>query len=97
MPKYKIYAGLGGGFGGGYYIKTTLETTREWAEEEAYDEACEIYDSYGGTQGLFDREEALEEDPDLNDEELDEMYNEDRENWVDYWVEEETEENREEE
>lgn len=95
MAKYKIYAGLGGGFGGAYYVRTTEETTERYAMEEAFEEACQIYDSYDGTQGLFNREEALEDDPDLCDEELDEMYNEDRENWIDYWVEEETDENRE--
>ena len=95
MPKYKIYAGLNGGFGGANYIRTTKETTEKWAEEEAFEEACEIYDSYGGMHGLFNREDALEENPDLDEEELDEMYNEDRENWIDYWVEEETKENKE--
>lgn len=93
MPKYKIYAGLG--FGGVNYIRTTEETTKEWAETEAFNEACQIYDDLGGMHGLFNREEALEDDPDLCDKELDQMYNEDRENWIDYWVEEETEENRE--
>jgi hypothetical protein len=95
MPKYKIYAGLGGGFGGANYIRTTEETTFKEASNEAYHEACEIYESYSGTHGLFDREEALEEDPDLTDEDLDIMYEEYRESWIQYWIEEETEENRE--
>lgn len=88
---WKIYAGLGGGFGGAQYRYTTEEPmTEEEASEEAYQAACEYYDSHSHDNSLFNRKETLEEDPDLTEEDLDEMYQEDLENWIECWVEEAT-------
>ena len=86
MGYYKIYAGLGGGFGGANYIDTIEFEDEEDAYDYAYKEACEQYYSYEGYQGLFDRKDALEENPYLTDDELTEMEDEDRENWIDYYV-----------
>lgn len=87
MPKYKIFTGLGGGFGGATeHIIEEFENLED-AEEYAWEEACEEYESYGGMHGLFNREEALEEYSDLTEEDLDAMYDEDRENWIEYWAE----------
>lgn len=86
MPLYNIYAGLNGGFGGANYIETTECENITVAEELAYWKACEEYDDMGGLHGLFNREEALEENPDLSEEDLEEMENEDRENWIDYYA-----------
>ena len=91
MPKYRIYAGLGGGFGGAEYIKTTDDVEKSDAESEAYEEACNIYYSYEGLHGLFNREDELEEDPDLTDDDLDSMESDDKESWIEYWVEEDDE------
>lgn len=87
MPKYKIFAGLGGGFGGAKYITTTDDVEKSYAESKAYEEACNIYYSYEGL-GLFNREDELEEDPDLTDDDLDAMELDDKESWIEYWVEE---------
>ena len=86
MGYYKIYAGLSGGFGGANYIDT-LEFENEYAANDyAFELASELYYSYGGYHGLFNRKDALEEDPYLTDDELTEMEDEDRENWIDYYV-----------
>lgn len=104
MPKYRIYAGLGGSFGGGYYQYTTDDDyTKQQASEEAYEQAIEVYESYAGLHGLMDYSEALEQaeqeifeydyetreewQKDLEDYALD-VYNQEVENWIDYWVEE---------
>ena len=85
IKNWRIYAGLGGGFGGAYYQFNEI-TDKDTAESIAFEQACEIYDSYGGMHGLFNYKDAKEEDPELTEEELDEMYNEDRESWIDYYV-----------
>jgi len=38
--------------------------------------------------GLFNEEEALEENPDLTEDELADMAQEDMENWIEYWAKE---------
>lgn len=91
LKYWKIYAGLNGGFGGATYQFTTEEPmTMDEAETLAYEEACTYYDSHSNDNSLFNYEEALEENPEATEEELDEMYQEDLESWVDYWVEEAT-------
>lgn len=86
MGYYKIYAGLSGGFGGANYIDTLEFENEDAANDYAFESACELYYSYGGYHGLFNRKNALEEDPYLTDDELTEMEDEDRENWIDYYV-----------
>jgi hypothetical protein len=90
--KYKIYAGLCGGFGGAQYIKTEEFSCEDYALLEAYTEACDCYDSCARQNGLFNEVDALEENPELSEEDLNDMYVDDRESWIDYWVEE-TEDN----
>lgn len=87
---WRIYAGLGGG---AKYVQTVF-TTEELALQEAEVEANDEYNSFEGLHGLFNAEEALEENPDLDEEELGMMEQEDRDQWIDYWVVEETEENK---
>jgi len=96
MGTYNIYAGLGGGFGGENYIETIRNIDEDSAMNMAYEAACEEYEGFGGLHGLFNREEALEEDPDLSDEELDEMESEDRKFWIEYHVEETADEDEDE-
>ena len=88
MGKYRIYAGLGGGFGGANYIKTIEGVEESDAETEAYEEALNIYNGYEGLHGLFNREDALEEDPDLTEHELYCMEEDDKNEWLEYWAEE---------
>ena len=56
MPKFKLYAGLGGGFGGAHYHGTYEFKTQEEADRAAYELAWEEYESYGGHHGLDDWE-----------------------------------------
>lgn len=95
MKQYKIYAGLGGGFGGATYQGTYEAESLDSATEIAYELACEEYESYEGLHGLADYDDIQEcpEDYGLDegctDEELLwEAYMEERNRWIDYWVEE---------
>ena len=56
MPKFKLYAGLGGGFGGAHYHGTYEFETQEEADRASYELAWEEYESYGGHHGLDDWE-----------------------------------------
>lgn len=90
MPKYLIYAGLGGGFGKAELVdEEPLEfEDKEAAEEYAFDCACEHYESYLGMYGLRTIEEIMEQD-EIDDEEIaGEVFNEERASWLDYYVEE---------
>lgn len=82
---WKIFAGLSGGFGGANFIKDFFGT-RERAEVEAYQEAVQIYESYEGMHGLRTEQDIIEED-DVSEEEASEIYNEEMEGWLDYYVE----------
>lgn len=94
LKEYNIYAGLGGGFGGAKYQYTSLYESPEKAEEEAYEVASEEYESYGGYHGLLTYEEALETameaNPGKSEEELqeyiDELFEEDKESWIEYYA-----------
>jgi hypothetical protein len=82
--KWKIYAGLAGGFGGANFIRT-FTGTQEQAEKEAYYAAIEEYESYEGLHGLRTVDEIMEEDG-LEYDEAMEVYNDERESWLDYYV-----------
>lgn len=92
--EYNIYAGLGGGFGGAKYQYTGLYDNEDDASMEAYIVASEEYESYGGYHGLLSYEEALEtamnDNPGKSEEELqeyiDELFEEDKENWIEYYA-----------
>lgn len=84
IQKWKIYAGLGGGFGGAHY-KETISCTKEEAEDYAYQAAIEEYESHEGSHGLRTLEEIMEEEG-YDEEEAQELYNDERESWLDYYV-----------
>lgn len=84
---WKIFAGLGGGFGGATELEILEDVTREEAESYAYQLAINEYESYAGSYGLRDIDEIMEED-DVDDDEAEQIYSEERESWLDYWVEE---------
>jgi hypothetical protein len=94
--KYKIFAGLGGGFGGANYVETVNCNDEEEATSIAYEHACEEYDGYSGLHGLRDIDQIMEEEQ-VNEEEAEEIYREDRESWLDYYVELDNENNKDEE
>lgn len=93
MEKYNIYAGLGGGFGGAQYQYTIEANSKEEAEEIAYHEAIEIYQDFEGTYDIMDWNDcaiSLEIDPYTENDDLiaevDELYNEEIENWIVYYA-----------
>lgn len=85
IGRWKIYSGLGGGFGGAHYIRT-FTGTKEQAEKEAYYAAIEEYDSYEGLHGLRTVEDIMEEDGIEDYDEAQQVYNDERESWLDYYV-----------
>lgn len=91
MGKYICGFGLSGGFGGiseyfiGYF--PSLKDT----EDFTYDEACELYESYVGLHGLRSVEEIIEEE-NVEEGEAYDIFKEERESWLDYEVEEYSEE-----
>lgn len=93
MDKYNIYAGLGGSFGGANYKFTIEAKSKEEAEDIAYNEAVEVYQDFEGTYGIMDWNDcaiSLEIDPYTENDDLiekvDELYNEEMENWIKYYA-----------
>ena len=86
IRKWKIYAGLGGGFGNAKYIRT-FTGPKDQAEKEAYYAAIEEYESYEGLHGLRTVDEIMEEDEIEDQDEAEQVYNDERESWLEYYVE----------
>lgn len=92
MKLFNLYAGLNGGFGGPTYRGSIYAKNEDEASEWAYELACEEYDSYSGMHGLFDPQDAydnpedygLDENP--TEEDIDELWREDRESWIGYYA-----------
>ena len=85
VGKWKIYAGLGGGVNSVRYI-TTVEGTRSEAEEMAYQEAISDYESYEGSGGIRSVEDIMEEDGIEDYDEAHDVYVDERESWLEYYV-----------
>ena len=89
MQKYNIYAGLGGGFGGASYQGTGDFKSLADAENEAYQLAVEEYESYSGCHGLLSWGDVADEnglDYTEDSAEIDELYIEEMESWLDYYA-----------
>ena len=84
---YRIYAGLGGSFGGAQLIGEWEFDSREAAESAAFAAACDEYENYDGMYGLRSVDEIAEEEECDEDEAL-RVWEEERESWLDYYVEE---------
>ena len=91
--KYDLYAGLGGRFGGANLIFKGVEyDNKEEATKAAYEYAVEEYQSYEGYHGLTSYNDikentedyGLDEDPEAED--IDEVYTEEVENWIEYYA-----------
>lgn len=103
MPQFRLYAGLNGGFGGAYYQSTDEFKSEEEARARAYEIACDCFDAQegAGIESWDDfREQARSnvdfenDDQEYTDEEYaQDLENEARESWIDYYVIEVTEEN----
>ncbi|WP_409174426.1 hypothetical protein [Brevibacillus fortis] len=87
MAEYRIYAGLGGSFGGAKFIDTLEFENEDEAADYAFDTACEEFERCAGLYGLASYKQIKEENPDLDDDDLDEIYNQERERWLSYKVE----------
>ena len=100
---YRIYAGMGGGFGGANYVGWLDTDDKEEAESYAREIAIEEYQSYEGYHGILSEYECAQElygeggpgdvpewvwDSHTAQEEIHDMYIEEIENWIDYYVEE---------
>ena len=91
--KYDLYAGLGGRFGGANLIFKGVEyDNKEEATKAAYEYAVEEYQSYEGYHGLTSYNDikenpedyGLDEDPEAED--IDEVYIEEVESWIEYYA-----------
>ena len=91
--KYDLYAGLGGRFGGANLIFKGVEYDNiEEATKAAYEYAVEEYQSYEGNYGLTSYDDikenpedyGLDEDPEAED--IDEVYTEEVESWIEYYA-----------
>ena len=81
---YIIGYGLGGGFGGARNFEVIQVDSLEDAEKWAWESACEDYENYAGSNGLRDVSEIMEEDEIEDEDEALQVYEEERENWLDY-------------
>lgn len=91
--KYNLYAGLNGGFGGANLVFKGAEYNDiEEATEAAYEYAVEEYQSYEGYHGLTSYNDikenpedyGLDKDPEAED--IDEVYTEEVESWIEYYA-----------
>ena len=82
MKKWKIYAGS---LNEAEYIET-FEGTEEEAAKYAWESACEDFDSYAGLHGIRDVDMIMEEDGIEDFDEAYEVYAEERESWLSYYV-----------
>lgn len=95
MKKYNIYAGLGGGFGGAHLVAEAEEFENEAAAVNyAYECALEEYQSYEGYHGIVSYGDIWENPEDYGleegytEEDVDEIYQEEVESWITYYVKE---------
>ena len=88
MAKFKIKYALGGGFGGvdNKNWEIIEADSLEEAQAEAYRGACGEYYEYEGMYGLRTVEEIMEDDK-VDAEEAQDIWNEERESWLDYVAE----------
>ena len=100
---YRIYAGMSGGFGGANYAGWLDTDDEAEAESYAREIAIEEYQSYEGYHGILSEYECAQElygeggpgdvpewvwESHTAQEEIHDMYTEEIESWIDYYVEE---------
>lgn len=89
MKQYNLYAGLSGGFGDASYQGTGWFDSEEEATQEAYYMAISEFESYEGLHGLRTMEDIADEenlDIDSDYEEIQEIYIQERDSWLDYYA-----------
>jgi len=88
---FRIKYAIAGGFGG---LDNADWETLEWCNniKDAYNyaEECakDLYESYGGMHGLESWEDIREEYPDYDEKDIDDLYNEAMDSWIEYVAEE---------
>jgi hypothetical protein len=81
---YIIGYGLGGGFGGAKNYKVIEADSENEASIIAWEYACDYYENYVGMYGLRDVSEIMDEE-EIEDEDVAfEIFQEERESWLDY-------------
>lgn len=75
--------GLSGGFGGARNFEVIEAENSDEADKIAFEMACEEYEKYDGMHGLRSIDDIMQDD-DLDEEEAEEQWIEERENWLDY-------------
>ena len=92
----KFYIEYGCGCDGDNYMVIEAKDLAA-ADKFAYNQAIEEYESYEGYHGILDKEQVCEEYgiEDINSEEAEIAYQEERESWLSYSAEEYDEENDE--
>ena len=92
----KFYVEYGCGCGSDNYMIVEAKDLAA-ADKFAYNQAIEEYESYEGYHGILDKEQVCEEFgiEDINSEEAEIAYQEERESWLSYSAEEYDEENDE--
>ena len=86
---FNIYAGLGGSFGGATYRGTGEFKSYADAEQTAYELAVEDYQSYEGYHGILSWYDIADENElDYNEDsmDIDDLYQEELENWIEYYA-----------
>ena len=86
IKKWALFAGLVGGFNS-VCFKEVQECTAQEAMDSAYESAKEDYEEMEGLHGLRSVENIKEEDGIDDDEEAQEIYNEEMEGWIGYYIE----------
>ncbi len=81
---YIIGYGLSGGFGGEQYFEVIEAKDQSQAETIAYEQCCDHYESYAGSNGLRDTSQIMEDDGIDDEEEAEEIFREEREDWLEY-------------
>jgi hypothetical protein len=84
--EFNIYAGLSGSFGGARYVGTVDCGDVIQAEDIAHEQAIEEYESYAGLHGLLTWNDIKDENPEESDDDIDLMYLEEMENWIESYV-----------
>lgn len=84
--------GLSGGYGGIHNYQVIEADSREYAEGEAYLQACEMYENYLDGINLRDVGDIMEE-YEVDYDEAEQIFTEEREDWLNYTVLDYNEEN----
>lgn len=93
FKEFWVFGGMGAGFGGPHFLGTVEGKGVDDSEvqEDAWTLAVEDYECYAGLHGILSWDEVKEDLEEsfggpVDDEEVDEAYNEEVSSWVSYWV-----------